>query len=418
VDYDNDLKELKPADASYRSYLTDEKSRLQAATRENILKDLAKWAVANDPTHRVLVLHGLAGMGKSLIVHALVKRLDESHRGASFFFNRGVPDCKDPYKVFPTIAHQLAYSQQALVELIAEASRGHLSRSRTQALEHQLEDLVINPLSQLPPSTLPLLLAVDGADECLNEPGDPVPRLLELLCRAANKIRFLRILIATRPETYIMGALRSSDHSDIITFRDLQEEPDVDKDIRLFIDTEFRKCAATGGFTLTTQRVHATEKLTQLADGLFVYASTVVRFLVDDRNLAVEIYDKLVESQDSKAPSQLYERLDMLYKAILEAAFAKFRTDAERMAHIHQVLRWFALGMDNPFSSQDLVLVGIPTHHTIDVISRLRSVLIVDGEVAPTTQLRACHASFPQFLADSARCKDPAFLIEPESGHA
>ncbi|OCH85419.1 hypothetical protein OBBRIDRAFT_891195 [Obba rivulosa] len=417
-DYNNDLKELKPADASYRSYLTDEKSRLQAGTRETILKDLAEWAVAKDPTHRVLVLHGLAGMGKSSIVHALVKRLDESRRGASFFFNRGVPDCKDPYKVFPTIAHQLAYSQQALVELIVEASRGHLSRSRSQALEHQLEDLIINPLSQLPLSTLPLLLAVDGADECLNEPGNPVPRLLQLLCRAANKIRFLRILIATRPETYIMGALRSSDHLDIITFRDLQKEPDVDKDIRLFIDTEFRKCAATGGFTLTAQRVDATEKLTQLANGVFVYASTVVRFLVDDRNLAVEIYDKLVESQDSKAPSQLYGRLDMLYTAILKAAFDKFRADAGRMVHIHQVLSWCALGKGRVFSPDVLELVGIPTNHTIDIIARLRSVLIVDGEVTPTTELRPYHASFPQFLADSARCQDPAFLVEPQSGHA
>ncbi|OCH85415.1 hypothetical protein OBBRIDRAFT_891193 [Obba rivulosa] len=424
-DYNNYLEKLNPADASYRSSLTDEKSRLQSGTRENILHDLAEWAMEKEPACRVLVLHGRAGMGKSSIVHALVKRLDESRRGASFFFNRGVPECSDAYRVFPAIAYQLAYSHQALVALIAEASQGHLSRSRSQALEHQLEDLVIHPLSQLPPSTLPLLLALDGADECSIERGDAVSRMLQLLCRAAGRISFLRILIATRPETYIMDALHSSPEAKIIGYRDLQQEQDIDQDIRLFIRTELTNTASRGGFALLEERSDAVEDLTNLADGLFIYASTVVRFLSRDKHQAIRIYDTLLGSQGRLGPNRMYEKLDMLYSTILDNAFGDIRNDKERMDYVHRALCWMVLQKADSVSlspayvnSKGLALVGIPTYITLDVIDRLRSVLEVDDEVTLTTELRTCHASFPQFLTDNTRCRDPAFFVDPQSGRS
>ncbi|EMD35546.1 hypothetical protein CERSUDRAFT_25326, partial [Gelatoporia subvermispora B] len=77
-------------------------------TRAKILKDLMDWTSRQDPSERILVLHGRAGMGKSSIVHALLRSFPEDRIAASFFFNRGSEECKDPYRVVPTLAHQLA----------------------------------------------------------------------------------------------------------------------------------------------------------------------------------------------------------------------------------------------------------------------------------------------------------------------
>ncbi|EMD36794.1 hypothetical protein CERSUDRAFT_123842 [Gelatoporia subvermispora B] len=450
-DYSNDLGKLNPADASYRSSLTDEKSRLQAGTRENILRDLTKWATEECPAHRILVLHGRAGMGKSSIIHALVRSLDERRRGVTFFFNRGVPECSDAHRVIPTIAHQLAYSQQCLVALVAEATRDHLPRSRSQALQHQLEDLVYRPLSHLPASTPPILLALDGVDECLNSQNNPVPRLLELLCGLASRLPFLRVLIATRPETYIMDTLYSFQETSQnvhIDFRDLQREPGVDEDIRVFISARVgcnilerpTRCqiiqrpatirglsAKRGRFALLEERPDAVERLTDLADGLFIYASTVLRFLILDKHQAVKIFDALLESQGRLGPesNRMYRRLDMLYGTILDNAFGELKAEQERMAYIHRTLCWLVLqradgvSLDPPYITvKGLALLGIPTYITFDVLDRLRSVLEVDGEITEDTELRTCHASFPQYLSDSARCTEFAFYIEMRSGLA
>jgi len=156
--------------------------------------------------------------------------------------------------------------------------------------------------------------------------------------------------------------------------------------------------------------------LTDLADGLFIFASVTVRFLVQDRHYAVEIYDKLLHSQEALGDIGIYQRLDSLYSTILENAFGIYRKNTERIAWIHHVLTWIAL--PGGWSAEDLHLVGIPIHVTMDVIERLRSVLIVDEAVKPTTEIQVCHASFPQFLVDGARCHDSAFLIEPQFGEA
>ncbi|EMD31554.1 hypothetical protein CERSUDRAFT_100227 [Gelatoporia subvermispora B] len=414
------LQRLFPADASYKSYLTDEKSRLQPGTRKTILKDLFQWVKGEGQASNIYVLHGRAGMGKSSIMHALLRQLGSEQLGASFFFNRAVEDCRNAYRVFPTLAYQLASFNAQTRPIVSQAAREYLTQSPSQALEHQLQALIINSLNGLPGPPSSVLFVLDGVDECINSPYGVVSEMLQLICEAARKLPFLRVLIASRPETYIMDALHHSAENQPITFRDLQKEPGVDDDIRLFIDAEFRKCARRGRFALIEQRPNAVKELTNLSDGLFVYASTITRFLVQDKYYAVAIYDKLLASQGSMGPTRMYQKLDMLYGTILSTAFDELRDDKERMVNVQKVLAWIVL-IDAPtgLSALHLEPVGIPVNVTMDVIERLSSVLNIDDEYGiPTAKTKACHASFPQFLMDKARCTDQAFLVEPPHGHA
>jgi len=99
--------------------------------------------------------------------------------------------------------------------------------------------------------------------------------------------------------------------------------------------------------------------------------------------------------------------------------------DREHLEAVYKVLRWLALGRDLDFYAKNncglcaeaLQHVDIPAYITLNVISRLRSVLVVDEEIALKTQLRASHASFPQFLTDNARCQDPTVFVQAEPAH-
>ncbi|EMD36692.1 hypothetical protein CERSUDRAFT_51737, partial [Gelatoporia subvermispora B] len=313
------LEALNRANASYTSALIEEKSRLQTGTREAILHDLAEWAKDGKSEKRIYVLYGQAGMGKSSIAHAFCSLLPEGYLGASFFFLRSSTECSDGHRVFPTIAYQLAESVPSLRPQIANAARKHKA-GHDQAMEHQIRTLILDILRNLGESAITtptLVFVVDGVDECANKSGSIVPSMLQLLCQAAHEIPCLRVLIATRPETYILEALNSSKYSDIIYRRDLQKEENIDNDIRLFIGTELREAAAAGGFRLLEARPNAIEELTRLSDGLFVWASTAVRFLRQDKWLAEKIYDMLLASEGAKASSRGYVRLDELYITIL-----------------------------------------------------------------------------------------------------
>ncbi|EMD35710.1 hypothetical protein CERSUDRAFT_52804, partial [Gelatoporia subvermispora B] len=102
------LEELRPVDASYRSFLNDEKARLQKGTRGRVLQDIFDWIKDPQQNQRMHVLHGPAGMGKSAILHAVTRQLDNDCLGASFFFNRGDKELSDAHRLFPTLVYQLA----------------------------------------------------------------------------------------------------------------------------------------------------------------------------------------------------------------------------------------------------------------------------------------------------------------------
>ncbi|EMD32020.1 hypothetical protein CERSUDRAFT_99725 [Gelatoporia subvermispora B] len=132
---------------------------------------------------------------------------------------------------------------------------------------------------------------------------------------------------------------------------------------------------------------------------------------------AAGILDELVSANPVTDATGTYDNLGTLYLTILKNAFDIFRANAERIQNIQKVLIWIAVSV-GVMDVNGLGLIGIPSWAIRDTVNRLRSVLIVDGDITPATEIRECHASFPQFLSDSARCTDPAFLVDPPSGHA
>ncbi|EMD36682.1 hypothetical protein CERSUDRAFT_26829, partial [Gelatoporia subvermispora B] len=113
-------------------------------------------------------IYGPAGAGKSAIARAISEALAESgHLGASFFFQRGDPECSNPYLVFPTIAYQLGYSRPSLMTRIVDAVKRYTQDGQTQGIAGQAQHLFINILRACV-DEVPLVLVLDGIDECSN----------------------------------------------------------------------------------------------------------------------------------------------------------------------------------------------------------------------------------------------------------
>ncbi|KAJ7626975.1 hypothetical protein FB45DRAFT_57017 [Roridomyces roridus] len=178
-------------------------------TRIEILQQLSEWAATDDPSTRVLWLHGPAGAGKSAIAQTLCQDLAADDRPvASFFFKRGDPSRGESMKLFPTIAYQLAYAVAGFRADLFPRIDGspHIFKS---SLPTQLDKLILKPSHRLP-STPSLVVVIDGLDECTGEKRqqDIVLSIARGLVRNPTPLRFL---IASRPEPQIAELFQGPD---------------------------------------------------------------------------------------------------------------------------------------------------------------------------------------------------------------
>ena len=284
------LKDLSPLDgASYRSDDNAPKSRFLQGTREEVFRNLDLWVEQTSMVgaeHRVLVLIGAAGMGKSTIASEFCRRLSDQNRlGASFFFTRGT-QLSSTRGFFNTIAYQLATLQpDRMHDAVVSAARKHLTKGgASQNMKDACEDLVRTPLNRdvsVLPFNAPIFIVVDALDECTAEEVDTIPEFLSLLLSCTQDTSSpLRILLTSRPESeHVRNVLTSQSHLFVSVrhFRDMGDRRIIDRDIEAVI----RDRLSTHPTTLAWSRKErkSIEQLVDASEGIFVYASTAVEFL-------------------------------------------------------------------------------------------------------------------------------------------
>jgi hypothetical protein len=114
-------------------------------TRVEELGTIMNW-MDNETEHRVCLLTGLAGTGKTTIAKSVAKLAQ--HRGvvgSSFFCSRDSDERSDIQRIFPTIAFQLSqingcFRAEVVAAIKKEPDIGHASPDR------QLEALIVEPI--------------------------------------------------------------------------------------------------------------------------------------------------------------------------------------------------------------------------------------------------------------------------------
>ncbi len=413
------MESLPHADASYRASTNERKSRFLEGTRSKLFAELEKWAGGDQSNKRVCILTGGAGTGKSTIASELARRLDRrsGKLGASFFFARGVTDLDSTRVFFPTIAHQLAHwNKGTLRQPIIDAAQEHLAQSGTQVMAYEALALLHTPLEYADEQT-PIFVVVDALDECTREPPKLVSTMLDLLM-AATQHGPLHIFLTFRPDQLIEAKLLSSRWSNIIhtisidTFSD-----DATRDVAAFLGRCLAEMAQ--GPELLHRRPEVTDRLAARAQGLFIYARTAMDFLGTYPGTLEEGVDLLLSGEEVVALGAL----DQLYLTVLANAFPPDHLRHPPLStRVPSVLGCIAL-LRNPMTPRilesltSLTRTPITCTDTESVLDRLRSV--VDFERGALDEVfRPMHATFPQFLVDSARCTNPLYLVHPPRHHA
>jgi hypothetical protein len=267
-------------DAAFNSKSREHESHCLHNTRVHELDEINTWA-NGDSRQRIFWLCGIAGTGKSTIARITADRFFQSGKlGASFFFSRGGKDVGNAEKFFLTISRQLAVGFPPARKHICDAIKKYRDTSELTKRD-QWKTFIMGPLAQYTAPTAPsLIIVIDALDEY--EGDDNIRLILQLLTKIGDvpSIR-LRILLTSRPETPIRLGFRdikSIFHRDLI----LHDVPRniINADISTYFRAQFAKIRDDseyfdGGWPGET----TIDNLIQKADGLFIYAATVCRFI-------------------------------------------------------------------------------------------------------------------------------------------
>ena len=382
-------------------------------TRESVLGDIVRWA--EDPQERpVFWLNGLAGTGKSTIAQTFAGMVaNNGTLGASFFCSRDYFDRKELKNIFPTLSYQLACRYPAFRTQIIHAIKRDPSVARNSLIS-QLEDLIVDPLSS---TTLSCVIIVDALDECVDD--QPASTILSVLGRFVKRLPSVKFFVTGRPEPRIRTGFRLPLLEPLTQVFLLHEvrPSSVDQDIRLYLEEKLATAAKRRSDVDLTDPWPCDKDLTTLtkkSSGLFIFASTLARFIESEHHVP----DKRLQLIITTPESTVHEGragIDPLYTQVLRHAFSNVEDDTVFVG-LRRVLGAVVLAF-NPLPRRQVAeILDIEPSVIAATLRHPHSVLLVPHE--DSKEIRIFHKSFPDFLQDPDRCSDPRFFISSPVYHA
>ena len=372
-----------------------------------------QWA--EDPQDRhVFWLNGLAGTGKSTIAQTFSQMVAQNrtlHLGASFFCSRDYLERRDLGNIFPTLAYQLAFQYPAYRRRVIEVIKKHPNVARN-ALISQFKDLIVDPLSS---TDISCVIIVDALDECVDD--QPASAILSVLARHVNQLLTVKFFITGRPEHRILTGFRLpllGPFTQTFLLHLVQPES-VNEDIHLYLQEKLTAVAKQNGFDLSTPWPCGEDLmfLTNKSSGLFIFASTLVRFIESEYHEPKQRLQLVITQSDSTV-HEGQAGIDQLYARILTHGFSGVE-DPAVFANLRRVLGAVVLAF-NPLSRVQIAgILGLDTSLIPRTLRHLHSVLLVPTE--DSKEVRVFHKSFPDFLQDPTRCSNPKFFIDSSVHH-
>jgi len=382
-------------------------------TRKEVLWEIEQWLTGKSGQH-VFWLNGLAGTGKSTIAQTFAETtFADGELGASFFCSRDFEDRSNLQAIFPTLAFQLARKESLFRKELLQALKIDPDVGR-ESLCSQMEKLIVEPLKA---ANIQTLIIIDALDECKDD--EPASAILSILSRYVDQIPKVKFFITGRPEPRIRSGFRLKSLVQITEVFKLHEvKPEVvDKDIELFFYTQFTNlakkrsdCDLMGNWPSPSD----IKILCKKAAGFFIYASTVVKFVMLSRNCPPTQQLHRITSLPQSTFHEGRSGIDILYTQVLSQAVDDMDIDDEEPHSLFRTVVGAVLLVFNPLSVETLIdLLGMSSIST--TLRPLHSLLLIPtNKVAP---IRIFHKSFPDFLMDPKRCTNHHFLINPKIHH-
>ncbi|KAH8797276.1 WD40-repeat-containing domain protein [Flagelloscypha sp. PMI_526] len=367
-------------------------------TRTSILRSLLVWAKSRDPetSSALACLHGRAGTGKTTILYDICESLQAEENLASSYFCSRQLSSGNSYHIVPNIARDLASCLPVFKDALVSQLRGN-SYLFSAKMKLQFEDLLCIPWNAVvkardQDSYLAKVVVIDALDEC-----DGRDEFLDLLLEAIKHGRFsgLRFIISCRPIANILTKVRTLQSDALCVSLHDVPGPEIDGDIQSYFRANLK---------LALPKIN---ELVARANGLFIYASTVVKYLTSSQSLTPRELERRLGKVFSKIGYR--DSLDALYAQIVNDAFQLDDDDdmKERWAIIHAIV--CAAVPPSPVVVSGLLGVNLALVNL--VVESLSSVVFTVGMGGP---ISIAHASFRDFIISDISF---AFRCHPLSVH-
>jgi hypothetical protein len=393
-------------------YQAEHHERCLTGTRESILGDIMRWA-QNTRDQPVFWLNGLAGTGKSTITQTFSEMASNRDiLGASFFCSRDYLDRKVLKNIFPTLAYQLACRYPRFRDHLVKVIKRDPSVAHSSLIS-QLKDLLVDPLSA---TGISCVIVIDALDECVDD--QPASAILSVLGRLVNKLPLVKFFITGRPEPRIRSGFRLPLLKPFTqTFLLHEVDPtSVGGDIRLYLTEKLTAIAKRRSDLDLPEAWPSDEDIAALvkkSSGLFIFASTVARFIESEHHEPRERL-RLIVSKADDTSHEGASGIDSLYSQVLRDAFTGIDEESV-FVDLKRILSAVVLAL-NPLSRDGLVqLLNIDSTVISTRLRHLHSVILVPADGAK--EIRVFHKSFPDFLQDPERCPDLRFHFDSQTRH-
>ncbi|KAF5329695.1 hypothetical protein D9619_009225 [Psilocybe cf. subviscida] len=375
-------------------------------TREEIIDLTERWMEGREGVgHGMMWLSGPAGAGKSAIVQTIAERCKERGiQAANFFFFRSDPTRSTARPLVATLLYQIFEFFPAAKQSVATA----LS-NRPLLFDTSIQDQFNRPLSPalndipLPlesPTCRPVVLLIDGLDECDSEHNLLQRQILQALDYLLERkdCPFL-VLVASRAEPRITMAVKELASPVKSIFLDEEYQPE--KDIRTFVTGEFARIKRShhlahmlGDHWPSNEDV---ESIVKKSSGQFIFAATVMRYIANSSaspKLSLERVRGIVPA----AKNSPFAHLDAIYTYI----FSQMDDQEAVMDLLSMKLLFETVGNVHYNASLMNVLLAYNSRYTPDLLYSCVSDLTAIMQFN-MNQLVFFHASLPDFLIDKFR---------------
>ncbi|KAF5382400.1 hypothetical protein D9757_009813 [Collybiopsis confluens] len=298
-------------------------------TRVEILSRLGDWiSDTSSDSPFIFWIRGMAGMGKSTIAKTICEnyssRVGDCQLGASFFCSRQSAELRSQQNVIPTIVYQLGKRSDAFWDALAGVDEDAVNDPK-----NHVSSILFEPWrKRSPEESSRWLIVIDALDELDGSGGSS---LLQQLLKGISKYKVngIKILITSRPDQTITKLCVEELSNEAICKLEDVEKTQVAGDIAKFIQQKLP-------FLIDGLLAEFVNK----CDGLFIYAATVIREVLNDGGSTVELSDdeKLTELKKHLLQDLLSKDsgINALYQTIVNRVLGV--KDSERYEKHRKVL--------------------------------------------------------------------------------
>ncbi|KAF5356128.1 hypothetical protein D9756_004282 [Leucocoprinus leucothites] len=423
--------------AAYNSYFRESAASCFPGTRTQYIDDITCWAkaIGQEPQHRLLWMNGPAGIGKTAIAQSCAEKVARlGVLGASFFFSKdnGVVDSS---QFVTTIANQLRIKDKQYEAILEQKLRANPALP-TQRTKDQLYGLIVEPFLELEKLDIHVhqrAIIIDGLDECNGDAKQS--QIVDLVVQSVQAYGERVLLLwafFSRPSQHLIEAFSSNSTSHICWQIKLSVSLDANSEIKHYLSGTLQKMQQSGTASSQWLSDDDLDKLVKIAAGLFIYAATIARFILDPDSLSPQRQLRTVLAFHSTQRLQIGDlhpmvELDTFYHVIMSGVPPSILSIVQCILLLHHELprdfdspRKYPHGRFWPFHTAYTTvpvrllanLVELSLEELDRALSKLHSVLAIkqadewdSQNIWGSSTIYFYHASFMEFLLDERRSK-------------